>query len=391
MNQRVIFISEIKDPDSQDFSSTQIMTNNLLSGLKAVADSVFFLALIDANSSSKAVEAYYSQLADEVYVLKSHLNLTLTKGKFTHLKKVLGSWLWSAQYENELAPLFSKIASYNIILTHSPALEALSIGRVLKRESKLKWIQYWSDPYTLAGICPEDITYKRTIHWLLEYSMLRFADEVVYGTKTLMQFQQRLFQRWRGKMRYVDVSYCQGSRHVCGHTAGNSLRFIYAGNYNPLVRDIVPLYQAFCQTSDRDLTVLGNGAVNLTEKANITISERVSYQEAERIESESDVIICLLNRNCIQIPGKLFYRVNTDQPILVIADGMHKQEIVEYLSTFHRFVFCDNTVESIVEAINDDTRFHSLTSDDLSKIRAILSPAKVASDLLKIKTQDEKL
>ncbi|HNW36650.1 MAG TPA: hypothetical protein PKM25_17055, partial [Candidatus Ozemobacteraceae bacterium] len=52
--------------------------------------------------------------------------------------------------------------------------------------------------------------------------------------------------------------------------------------------------------------------------------------------------------------GKTFYYVNYDKPIVYIGDGVHRDYFAEYLNGFEgRFIICNNTVESIVEGINN--------------------------------------
>lgn len=58
MRKKVLFVSEIKDPYYEDFSSTQIMTNNIITGLVEVADYIGFIALVDDNCNEKNVIDY---------------------------------------------------------------------------------------------------------------------------------------------------------------------------------------------------------------------------------------------------------------------------------------------------------------------------------------------
>lgn len=64
-------------------------------------------------------------------------------------------------------------------------------------------------------------------------------------------------------------------------------------------------------------------------------------------------MVVILNLRGGQIPGKLYHLAATNKPILVIMDGDYKQIIREYLNGFDRYILCDNTEESISNAIND--------------------------------------
>ena len=92
-----------------------------------------------------------------------------------------------------------------------------------------------------------------------------------------------------------------------------------------------------------------------------------------------DVLVCLLNKDCIQIPGKIFYNTNSNKPILIILDGPYKEEMQEYLEDFQRFEFCENNEESIRKAVAKIQKEGGKVN--LSQIHR-LSPEAIAKDLI---------
>ena len=70
-------------------------------------------------------------------------------------------------------------------------------------------------------------------------------------------------------------------------------------------------------------------------------------------EEKTNALVFLCNRAGGQIPGKIYQYSATHKWILFILDGPEeeKKTLRAFFEPFHRYVFCDNTVESIEEAI----------------------------------------
>ena len=155
-------------------------------------------------------------------------------------------------------------------------------------------------------------------------------------------------------MRYVDISYnwdiCDKVKSVI---TSSKTKYGYFGNYYASIRDIKPLYDSFRKRNDEnELTICGSSDIKLAPNNNISIFERVAPQIADDMESEMDVIVCILNKNCVQIPGKLFYKTCMQQIILVILDGKYQDTIKEDLERYNRFLFCKNNQDDITLAID---------------------------------------
>ena len=76
-------------------------------------------------------------------------------------------------------------------------------------------------------------------------------------------------------------------------------------------------------------------------------------EELKKVEDRTNVLIFLCNRVGGQIPGKIYQYAATEKTILFIMDGTEEERKVlyDFFAPFNRFVFCDNTVESISDAI----------------------------------------
>ena len=176
-------------------------------------------------------------------------------------------------------------------------------------------------------------------------------------------------------MRFVEASYC--NNYIIDTEKLQSNLFIYAGNYYSKIRNIKPLFEAFSELKEYELDVYGNGDVSYLSN-NINIKGRISPNELKTIESKYQNVVCVMNSNCIQIPGKIFYRMNCNQNIFVICDGIHQDELIKYLKTFNRFIIVKNNKESIVNGIKNINK----KVFDTKKIEQDYSPKKIAYDIL---------
>ncbi len=378
MNGKIIFVSYIQDPYNAG-TSTQIMTENLLCGLKMMNLNILFVAVVDNESISGNVKKRYSMYSDDIVIIKSRLNNS-GHNKYAQLALNLYSMFTPSEYEKKIRQI--TVYDNDIIITHTPSLEPVPIVKELKKKNNnVRYIQYWSDPYTLSGIIPENFNLKRIPFYFLEKYILSQSNDIVYGTKTLLNIQQKLFTKEACKMRYIDVSYCTNKLTHNNDPNTNEKIFGYSGNYYSNIRNIQPLYEAFNDISNCKLMIIGSGNVKLHSTKNIEILHRVPQSDIEEYENKMDVLICILNSGCAQIPGKVFYNTNSDKPILVILDGPYKNEIKEYLMSFERFEFCNNEKHSIKAAVNRIlSKRYSANLESVKK----LSPKSIIKQLLQI-------
>lgn len=345
---KIVFISEIRSPNLHS-TSTHIMTESLLKGWKAKNRTVYFLAICEDKGQAEAIEEYFSKIVDKVFVVNSFYKQGANK-----YEKLIDMAICSfslGKYRKEIENKLLLDMQFDVVVAHMPSYEALPYSRVVL--SKLKdvpYYQYWSDPIALSGLNPKDFGIKRYPFYLLEKRAYRFADEIVFGTKTIYDANRALYGLYKSKMRYVDVAYLDTGESNCEKKPYN--HFIYAGNYYSNLRNIIPLYEAFKELKQEAvLDIYGSTDISLEETDNVHIHGRVTASELKEIESAYLNNVSLLNHNCIQIPGKTFYQTANNTNILVIADGEYKKQIVEYLNTYDRYVICDNKIKDIVAAI----------------------------------------
>ena len=359
-------------------SSTQIMTRNILKGFCDNCKDVTFVAIIEANVSKENIKTYYNGLYTRLIFVSD-----ITKNRRTRLKGML-SMVWHTaanQGAKNIEDICKLIDDDTVLVSHSPSIDSILLCRAIKRKvPKVRYIQYWSDPITLALISPKDYSLKRLPFFWVENRLHKSADAIVYGTKSLYVGQKSLFKKYSKKMAYCDVSYCIDNEIADNDPSANKkeLLFGYFGGYNSNVRDIRQLYSAF-DGGEGKLLICGNGDIALAERSNIEVLNRVPQSEIASLEASADVYICILNKHGIQIPGKVFYLTDSDKYILVICDGDYKKMIREYLSSFKRFIFCENTIDDIRRVIKEiNMGQHSIDKSELYR----LSPKYVSKSII---------
>lgn len=373
LEESIVFISEIKSPDDLA-NSTHILTDALLHGMIDCGQKVVFVAISQLQENVERTFEYYNQIVETVPVLSK---VGKVSNKYHHLLKIFSIFFFRKKYG--VFKAFSIKGRPKNIICHSPSCESIAVAFELRKIFKgVPFFEFWSDPITLSGINPGKTGIKRIPFYVLESMMLKKCDRVIYGTKTLMIFQKRLFKSSSPKMHYVDIPYVSGqsTNKLAGTTKLDYKHILYAGNFYKAIRDIEPLIDAIRNT-DFKLDIYGDGDVRKSY-SNITYHKRVAPKDMALLENKYQTMVCIMNSNCVQIPGKIFYSINKPINIVVLLDGEYKNEMKDYLSSYERFILCDNSRDAITNCLS------TLCAPDRFSERLVdqYSPAKVAKDII---------
>lgn len=259
-----------------------------------------------------------------------------------------------------------------VISLSDPKTSHVFTAKLLHRVDYGRWIQHWGDP--LLGDITRNFWWPKWWIKLYESSILRKADKVVYVTPFTCQTQQEEYPKLTKKITFVPLPADMYKTNT--DNGVHFLRVAYLGDYNPVYRNLKPLYEACSCLHFVQLTIAGYGPKYL-EKPNISIFSRIPQKNALDVENNADVIFCVCNMRGTQIPGKVFYKTSSDKHILVAVDGEFKDEMIKYFESFKRFVICDNTTESIIAALSSlRRRAHDYQTPER------LLPINVAKEIL---------
>lgn len=341
----------------ENASSTQIMVYNLVWGLHKKYKDIIFLPIVGSEKENQSLIETFRPITNKTILMPTGTNI-MANGNRPLYGMIMGALCFfrNAWYMKYVKKMLSEYDSFDVIVSHSPSVEPVFYAKAARKLfPNARYVQFWSDPYARSNLAMHlPLPFKRRLMAKIENAVLRYPDEIIYGTDTLYQAQSLQFPKRRNKMRPCDVSYnmfnASGEKKIT--FSGNGKVCGYVGNYFKEIRNIEPCYQAFAEHPELgNLVLCGSGNASVIPQDNIALVSRCSPAEATAIENGLDVLICVLNVKTAQIPGKVFYQTNSGKPIVVILDGPDWKEIYQYLKKFDRFEFCENNPESISECI----------------------------------------
>jgi hypothetical protein len=302
----------------------------------------------------------FKSLAREVYYKLSIYNSQ--KGWINNIEKV--------ELNNEF---------YDYIISSSDPKHSHLFAEKLIESNKVRygsWIQLWGDPMyqdiTRKGLLLKKRLFKE------EERLISLGDKVIYVSPFTALEQKKLFPKYEEKMDYVLIPFFKRDESLPKRTRGVNLVFGYYGDYNTNIRNLEPLYNAALE-SKIQLFIRGNSNKVLSSTKSINVENRVTINELEKLEKNTDVFVHLCNSQGNQIPAKVYYYSGTKKPILFILDG-ESEKIKNYFQKYDRYIFCNNNKEDILKAIN---KIHSAEySPQETRIVEELSPAFIAKDLI---------
>lgn len=243
----------------------------------------------------------------------------------------------------------------------------------LKKVRYGRWIQHWGDPIT--GDFTRHYWWPEWVIRLYERRIIRKADKAVYVTPFTYEMECREHTRLRQKIAFSPLP--AEMLPIVESTDSDNLRLSYLGDYNPSIRNLKPLYDACVALDFIQLTVAGYGPTYPSTK-NISFLPRIPQQQANQIENNSDVLVCVCNVTGTMIPGKITYKASTNKHILVAIEDEYYETMRAYFETYNRYIICRNTVESISEAL---IRIKGMTKTNYTTPKRLL-PINIVKEIL---------
>lgn len=341
-------------------NSAMLRSIALTKGLSALGHSIDFLTipisvthvktnkhefLKDVNLITTQNNKIYDTIASNEQKSKIKKLLVQTLRKIYH-KFAIHNYTYNIAKNIDISLL--PRSNYDVIISVSdPKTSHIAVIKLIKQGLKYKkWIQYWGDPMTL------DITnkslYPKSLIKKMEKDIISNADKIIYVSPFTLNEQKKLFPKRATKMSFLPVPYIE--EKIYKYTENENFIIGYFGAYYSHIRDIKPLYEAVSELEDSTfLNIVGDTDIELKKTNNIKIYPR---GDISSFEKTADLLVCILNKNGSQIPGKLYHYAATNKPILVLLDGENKEKMSKYLKSFSRYIISENNKESIINAIN---------------------------------------
>lgn len=283
------------------------------------------------------------------------------------------------------AAAFSSDKCYDYVISLSTPVTSHLLSHKLIKSGRVKCkhnIQLWEDPWfsDAYGFNAKNKIFKE------EKRLLSFAEKVCYVSPLTLENQKKLYPEYADKMYWQPLPSYYKSEGVSADREYGEPVFGYFGDYVPKSRDILPFYNA-ASDLNLEVNICGNPSSLIESKNKIKVYPRLPLEKLKPIEDGTDVLVFVCNKRGGQIPGKIYQYAASNKTVLFILDGSEaeKKVIFDYFSKFNRFVFCENTVTSISEAVK------KIKSGDIEGIcnepLEYFSPENVACGVLSGKSE----
>lgn len=367
--------------DPIEYNSSANMRNIAI--IKGLIENGHEVSTLSADFNEKSIYIDNRKLEinlHERYWIKDNINIS-KNDKNIKLRKIIKSILYKIYILFSIYDPKKRLVKktdtikfkerFDVVISSSdPKSAHLLAEKIIKENPNItkKWIQYWGDPLA------DDINNNKLIPFRNmakeEKRLIALCDKVVYVSPFTLKRQQNLYPEYKGKMISLPIPYMK--REFFESEANEKIQLGYFGDYYSKNRNILPIYNAIKETTDKTLIICGNSDYKLKREKNIIIKERQKLNVIKELEKKSDILVCICNKRGTQIPGKIYHYAATNRPILVLLDGEKKEDIKEYLKDFKRYIFADNDKESIIKALKniklDKIQYQNFTAFDPRKI-----------------------
>lgn len=235
-----------------------------------------------------------------------------------------------------------------VISTSDPKVSHYFVLKMIEKGlSYNRWIQHWGDPFS-SDISRRSF-YPRCFFQYIESSLYRKANKIVFVSPFTAAEQRESHKKYANKIGFAPLVADVPTEETKDYTYKKNgiLNVAYMGDYNSIIRNIMPLYNACSELPFVKLTIAGHSDLILKTLDNISVNKRLPSSEAAIIESNADVIVSIANLKGTQIPGKIYYLASSKKIIMITMERDHKEEMLKYLNSYNRFIMCDNTKDSI--------------------------------------------
>lgn len=309
--------------------------------------------------NSNLINKFISALKESLYILKKYFTIyDARKMEVSNLKMI------------------NVVEHYDVMISSSDPKSSHLYAERLKRlypNIADKWVQYWGDPFT--GDISKGFIGLHSSLAKEELRLLQLCDLAVYVSPLTANYICDKYRKndIERKIYFTPIAYS----HPKLYRAKSNKPYLigYFGDYSKRNRNIFPLYNAMARLGGKALLkVIGTSDVSLAQTNNVQVFKRMPAIELQQVEKDTNLRICICNRNGTQIPGKIYHAGATDTPTLIILDGDCASEIRKYFEQFNRYYFCENNEQSIYDAINKISDYNlntTISSMPVSDFNAI--------------------
>ncbi len=244
--------------------------------------------------------------------------------------------------------------------------------RIKKIFPQIRWVAYWSDPWTVQSSERKDQPLLRKLYEKgIERNVVREADACLFTSEQTRNVYVDAFGMDRGKTSIVyrgyEGSYYENIRET-GAPEGivqGKINIVHTGAIYTQLRDVDPFIDAIrlikssCSEIYEKLNIVLIGDIDNIENIQrfddldiISIKKRVPFEEALRYMVFSNVNLLWGNRGSSQIPGKVYEYMGADSCILTILGDEH-DPLLDMMAGADKGPVVRNNSPDIQKAITD--------------------------------------
>lgn len=267
---------------------------------------------------------------------------------------------------------------YDLIISLSSPVSTHYLAEQIIKKTNVKygkWCQLWEDPWYY-----DLYTEKKPSIFKEEGRLLSKADVIEYVSPLTCFYQKKYFEEFANKMKWQFLP-CYSEIQYIDRPIGKCVKLGYFGEYVSTVRNIEPLAQAVHNLDGFELLACGNTDLDMKKYNHVITYGRVSLDKVDKYQEESDILVNISNLRGGQIPGKVYQYAGTTKPILFLLDGSEEEKkiLLQNFGKYNRYIFCENTVDSITSCLLD---FNSHLSNVCNRPVSAFSPKEIVSNII---------
>ena len=300
---------------------------------------------------------------------KSFIKSMLKKGKsIIAVPDMYFNWAKAAsKYGIELM----KKEKFDVMFSmHEPPSSHICAMKIKEEFKDLPWVTYWSDPWlkdsTRENISPVRRKYEQSF----ERKVVNLSDRFIFVTKANRDDYvnsynipiEKTFIVTRGydEKQYKEIKEKSNPKLI----EKEKINFVYAGEIFSKLRNVNPFIDALNVIKNENidlynkLNIMFFGNIDSDEVKNklnaidkVSVSPRISYDEALGYMLNSQVLLLFGNKNSKQIPAKVYDYFGAEGLFFDIL-GDKNDPIKDVVKNKEKCIVVNNNVDEIVNGIN---------------------------------------
>lgn len=324
----------------------------------------------------KLYSKFYTKRASD-YIKKEESNKN-SKKSLSLFKQLIKTYItipdpyfeWQLGAVQQGEKLLEK-GNFDVIFSMHEAPSCHLVGYKLhKKFPHVKWVTYWSDPWTFDPNRMKQPMLRKYIEKRLEKKVVENADVFLFTTNQTKKLYESYYNISESK---TDIVFRGFSKHYFSDLKekGGMPKFIKEGKINIVhtgeiytnLRDITPFLKAIRKIKQHHLDIyeklnillIGNihqpeTIIDYSDLKCINLIERLPYEEALKYMLHSDILILWGNKHGQQIPGKVYEYIGSESIITTII-GSDDDPLINFMKNIDKGPVIKNETDDIYETV----------------------------------------